>query len=432
MKKMIQSNILNIENGNLLSKQDKHVINILMTAIKEIQPKKVILRFVGGWVRDHLIGLENDDYDISVEGMGAEDFAKIIQLQFPNSQLTYLEGHPQKNLCIKIVRINIKENDKITLSLDITEINDPFEDAMQRDFTLNSVFYNINESKIEDFVNGIESIENKIIKIQTDPKIAFVDEPRRILRLFRFVSKFGFNIEDQIIEAIQLENVKKSFKEKIGNARIGQEIHKMIKGKYFNLALHFIIKTNTFQLIFDVDNIYHINEEELMNQIDYIYKEIKEPSENLVFSSIYYSLYNTKNQVTGVIRKYLLPNDLAVKSKRLQKMAFLFENDQNIIKLERIEVAKLIIDIGEEWKQSFYLIRNEEGKNKFKEFEKFVEEQNLETIYLIQPLLTPKELMDVFGIKNGKEIAKIKEDLLNWQIMNPSKTKEDFILYMKK
>ena len=69
----------------------------------------------------------------------------------------------------------------------IIKIGTPEQDAHRRDLTLNSLFYNINEGKIEDLTGkGIQDLKNKIARSPMDPLKTFLDDPLRLLRVIRF------------------------------------------------------------------------------------------------------------------------------------------------------------------------------------------------------------------------------------------------------
>ena len=74
----------------------------------------------------------------------------------------------------------------------ITDIN---QDAIRRDFRCNAVYYDILEEEIVDPLNGFGDINNKLIQTTTDPEIVFKDDAERILRMVRFASQLGFEIE---------------------------------------------------------------------------------------------------------------------------------------------------------------------------------------------------------------------------------------------
>ena len=83
------------------------------------------------------------------------------------------------------------------------EFGSPKEDALRRDLTINSLFYNINEVTVEDFTEkGLEDLKNEIIRTPLPAYETFNDDPLRVLRVFRFASKYGFEVHETILEAI--------------------------------------------------------------------------------------------------------------------------------------------------------------------------------------------------------------------------------------
>ena len=79
----------------------------------------------------------------------------------------------------------------------------PLEDAMRRDFTINSLFYNLHTEEIEDWTEiGLEDMKNRIIRTPLDPFETFSDDPLRVLRAIRFASRLEYAIDDVTAEAI--------------------------------------------------------------------------------------------------------------------------------------------------------------------------------------------------------------------------------------
>lgn len=71
------------------------------------------------------------------------------------------------------------------------------EDAWRRDFTINSLYYNINDSSIVDFTGGVKDVENKIIRMIGDPVKRYQEDPVRMLRAVRFRAKLNFNLSPE-------------------------------------------------------------------------------------------------------------------------------------------------------------------------------------------------------------------------------------------
>lgn len=68
------------------------------------------------------------------------------------------------------------------------------EDAWRRDFTINSLYYNINDSSIIDFTGGFKDVQDKLIRMIGDPVTRYKEDPVRMLRAVRFSAKLHFNL----------------------------------------------------------------------------------------------------------------------------------------------------------------------------------------------------------------------------------------------
>jgi poly(A) polymerase len=76
------------------------------------------------------------------------------------------------------------------------------EDVWRRDFTANSLYYNISDFSIWDYVGGVEDIAAKRLRLLGDPETRFREDPVRMLRAARFEAKLGFDIDPETAEPI--------------------------------------------------------------------------------------------------------------------------------------------------------------------------------------------------------------------------------------
>jgi len=76
------------------------------------------------------------------------------------------------------------------------------EDVWRRDFTANSLYYNIADFSIWDYVNGVEDIAARRLRLIGDPETRFREDPVRMLRAARFEAKLGFGIDPETAEPI--------------------------------------------------------------------------------------------------------------------------------------------------------------------------------------------------------------------------------------
>ena len=190
---------------------------------------------VGGCVRDAIMGIEINDFDITTSATPEE-----MQQVFKNER-TYETGikhgtitfvYENENVEITTYRLDGEyEDNRRPKSVEFTKSLE--NDLKRRDFTMNAIVYNNNEGYIDMF-GGIEDIKNKTIRAIGNPKDRFNEDALRILRAIRFASKLGFEIE---------ENTKKAMLEckhllhNISGERIAAEINKFVLGSNVKKAI---------------------------------------------------------------------------------------------------------------------------------------------------------------------------------------------------
>ncbi len=158
--------------------------------IKDILSKNGEAYLVGGWVRDRLMGVSEDkikDIDIEVLGIKRDNFEKILRKYGMYKKVG------------KSYEIYILNNN---LEISFIEGDRPLKDcARRRDFTMNSIYYDLVGDRYLDFFGGIGDIKDKVVRC-TDRE-SFLEDPLRILRTAQFMSRFGFSVDDSLEEMIK-------------------------------------------------------------------------------------------------------------------------------------------------------------------------------------------------------------------------------------
>ena len=127
------------------------------------------------------------------------------------------------------------------------------EDALRRDSTINSLFYNLETSSVEDFTDcGLEDLQKRIIRTPLDPFKTFHDDPLRVLRHIRFASRLDFTIHDNDLAAMKDATIQQAFMSKITRERVGIEVKKMLASidEKSLRALEIMIETRLYNTIF--------------------------------------------------------------------------------------------------------------------------------------------------------------------------------------
>ena len=210
------------------NKELKLVFKILQQGF----PKdKITSRFVGGCVRKHLSNEKIDDIDIATILTTDE-----IQERFKNTKFKVIEtGLKHGTLTI------ITDNHKLeitTLRKDVKtdgrhaeiEYTDDWQlDSERRDFTINSIYIDIN-GKIFDPQQGTTDLKNNVVKFIGDPQKRIEEDYLRIIRFIRFKLMYNIEVEKNTSDAIKqnLDGIRKIAKE-----RILQELIKILNLKSF-------------------------------------------------------------------------------------------------------------------------------------------------------------------------------------------------------
>lgn len=264
-----------------------------VTLPDELAKEKLLLRFTGGWVRDKLLGVASHDIDVAINKMTGFQFGLRLKeyLEIPGNPEKYglegvakndsqsnkagangknkivgglhkIEANPEKSKHLETVTTKILGLDidlvnlrKETYTEDSRnpqmEFGTPEEDALRRDATVNAMFYNLNTQIIEDFTGlGHEDMKKKIIRTPLEPYQTFKDDPLRVLRLIRFASRLGYQIDPEAEKSMSNIEIKDALQAKISRERVGVELEKMLRGPDPYGALGLIDRLNLYQTIF--------------------------------------------------------------------------------------------------------------------------------------------------------------------------------------
>lgn len=194
---------------------------------------------VGGTVRDFYLGNESVDRDIIVMDEDARIFALKLA-EFFDATFVPLD---EEN---KIYRLVV--SDKINY-IDITNpIENSLEkDLMRRDLTINAIAVNIRSGEIVDISGGVTDIKNGCINYVNE--LNFVDDPLRLLRVYRFQAMYGFELAPETISAVCRYS---DLIHKPAAERINYELMKLFNGEFAHVALENMNKTWILEEIFPI------------------------------------------------------------------------------------------------------------------------------------------------------------------------------------
>lgn len=200
--------------------------------------------FVGGCVRDYLLGEEFSDIDITTNALPEEVkkiFRKSIDTGIQHGTVTILvngEGYEVTTFRTEDEYINHRSPEKVEF------VSNLREDLDRRDFTINAMALDSN-GILFDYHNGEKDLSSGVIRTVNNPNDRFYEDALRMLRAFRFSSKLGFEIEYDTLEAIKKNAELIKF---VSIERIVNEFKKLLSGKGNLRSLELLLdsKLNTY------------------------------------------------------------------------------------------------------------------------------------------------------------------------------------------
>ncbi|CDA07224.1 CCA tRNA nucleotidyltransferase [Fusobacterium sp. CAG:649] len=198
---------------------------------------------VGGAIRDILLGLKPKDVDFATNLPYG-----ILKTLFSE----YTPKETGKSFGVLRIRINNIDYEIAKFRKDIygkekkvSFVNDIRNDLARRDFTINAMAYNEVEG-IVDLYNGEKDIENKVINFIGNAEERIIEDPLRVLRAFRFMSRLNFSLSENTIEAIKNQ---KFLLKNIPEERITMEFSKLLLGDNIKNTLTLMKDTGVLELI---------------------------------------------------------------------------------------------------------------------------------------------------------------------------------------
>lgn len=224
-------------------------------------PRPIEIRIAGGWVRDKLMNQSSHDVDIALDSLSGRQFAFIVQhyLMHQRSGIHKEKNPHGKKPKVAVIAANPSQSKHLetaTMRIDnidcdfvhlrggevysqdsriptLKETATPLDDALRRDFTVNSLFYNLRKKYVEDWTGrGISDlIQDRVLVTPLDARITFHDDPLRVLRAVRFAVRYNLDLCPEIQLAAMSPTVHESLHVKVSRERVGKELEGMLTGK---------------------------------------------------------------------------------------------------------------------------------------------------------------------------------------------------------
>lgn len=361
---------------------------------------------VGGCVRDSIVGIKPNDYDITTNAKPEDTIRifknyRVIETGIKHGTITLIKNKNEYE--ITTYRIDGTYNDnRRPESVEFT--SDIVQDLKRRDFTINSIAYN-HKVGIVDAFNGIEDINKKIIRTVGDADERFKEDGLRIIRAVRFSSKLNFEIDNKTLESIY-KNIK--LIKNISSERIQEELNKILLSDYPE-KIYILYDANLFD-IFKIKNV-------KMNKNDLI--KLKSSKKDLVIRlSIFIYILGDINESKKIL-------DLLRYSNKIKSQCItILDNLDNKIIDDKIAIKIYLKEIGHESLNYLLYVKKvldiEFEKKYYDKINNLIKEIDLnKECYSLKELALNGRDLNALGYK-GKEIGEKLNFLLYNVIENPN------------
>jgi putative nucleotidyltransferase with HDIG domain len=439
---------------NIQNKITKSITdNLFSTASRVAQKANVKLYVVGGFVRDVLLERDRNEIDFLVVGDGIE-YANALARQTGAEKVVVYKNFGTAqfhygNLILEFVGARKESYHRESRKPDV-ETGTFEDDINRRDFTINTMAISLNKDdygKLIDTFNGIEDIENKIIRTPLDPLITFEDDPLRIMRAFRFASQIGFDVHPVTFEAASAKAERLKI---ISQERITDEFLKILASPKPSIGLELLYNSNVMNIIFPeiaslrgVDQRQDHHHKDVFLHTCMVVDNIALVTDKvwLRFAALVHDIAKpaTKRFFEGVGWTFHGHEEYGAKMMKpiFERMKFPFTQIEYIEKLIRLHlrpislvddgvtdsaVRRLIVNAGEDLDDLFLLCRADitsKNQNKVSKYlqnydkvvEKIKEVREKDELRAFQSPIRGDEIMKICNISPSKLVGEIKAEI---------------------
>lgn len=371
---------------------------------------------IGGFVRDYLLGMESKDVDIEVYNISSYEKLEDILKEFGRvNSVGKSFGVCKITLDDLELDFSLPRMDsKISAGhrgFDIKiESNIDFVTATsRRDFTINSIGYDIKNQKILDPYNGVKDLKKRILKI-VDKK-TFNQDPLRVLRAMQFCARFELRCDKTLISTCQ-EMIANNMLKELSKERIYEEFKKLfLKSQKPSIGLIFLAQVNGLNYF---DELQMKNELwiKTLTSIDKFSNNKTDNKNTNITISLALLCYETDaGKIKSLIDKLSDKKNLFKKIYSFHHIAKHIQNRDNKLLYEvtkKIDTKELI---------PFLKALN-------------IDNKEIKNIDNIKPIICGKEIL-ACGIKPSKEFSQILKRAYEAQINKKFKTKKEVMTWLK-
>lgn len=460
---------------------EEYLQNDIFKIISEIADEQAKPCYViGGYVRDIFLKRASKDIDIVTLGSGIELAEAVSNKLGKSAHLTLFKNFGTAQVKFKDLEVEFvgarKESYQRDSRKPIVEDGTLEDDQNRRDFSINAMAICLNKAefgKLVDPFDGLNDLQNFVLRTPLNPDITFSDDPLRMMRGIRFSAQLGFFLETETFDAI-IRNKQRI--EIISKERIADELNKIMMSRKPSVGFILLEKTGLLDLIFPEvlalkgaetkdgighkDNFYHTLAvlDNLCQHTDNLWlrwaallHDIGKPRTKRFDSRLGWTFHNHnfvgEKMIPEIFKKMKLPTN--EKMKYVQKLVSLHMRPIVLSDEEVTDSAirRLLFDAGDDIEDLMQLCEADitsKNPEKVKRFltnfkivrQKLKEIEEKDKIRNFQPPVSGQEIMETFNLPASATVgdikSAIKEAILDGIIPNEYEAARAYMFQIKK
>lgn len=225
------------------------IFKIIQEKAQELNVKAYV---IGGYVRDLLLDRPCKDIDVVVLGDGIELAKATANFDGKSRKVSIFKNFGTAMFKYRDYEIEFvgsrKESYNRNSRNPIVEPGTLFEDQNRRDFTVNALSISLNQENFGELIdpfNGLQHLQEGVLKTPLDPDITYSDDPLRMLRAIRFSNQLNFTIHPESLKAIIKNKERISI---VSGERIAEELNKIMLCEKPSIGLELLYKTGLLHI----------------------------------------------------------------------------------------------------------------------------------------------------------------------------------------
>jgi len=398
-----------------------YILNKIFDKLNNYNIKPII---VGGYLRDWFLDIESKDIDIELYGISSlEKLEKILQEFGSVNSVGKSFGVVKLNYRDLDLDFSLPRRDSKTalghkgFDIEVDTTLDFKSAASRRDFTINSMGYDVIERRVLDPFHGVKDLKNSLLRAVDLKK--FGEDPLRLLRGVAFASRFNLKFEPQLFK-LSKEMIEDGVLKQLPRERIYGEIEKiLLKSPKPSIAFKLLKELGAFNYFNEFKKLSPSSFKKVLNALDN-YKHLKKREVDMALMLAILSSEFTKEDRESFLERITNNKSLLKIIDTLHTIRFNSDNfsDYSLY----ILATQIDIELYIHYKEAF-------GDKDLKSLYKRAKELNILN-KRVTPLIGGKELISL-GMQPSKEFHSLLQKIYDAQLRGEFTTKDEAIRWIK-